>query len=173
MAVDAPSLFTEINANLGATIGANQYGPSIKRLAVGSLVQFTYQFAQQPNQDKTPLVILTDVNTRYLRGLNLHFLNFNAIKMILQKSGMNACNNVMFSYKNNIKSNEYIKTAFRRYKRIGVRRLKILDCDFILNAMSTVRAIDPQEIEAIRDSVKEQLSKTVQQSMPNMPQVEK
>jgi len=173
MANDAASLFTEINTNLGATIGANQFGPSVKRLATGSLVQFTYGFVKPgPSHDKTPLVIVTDVNAKFIRGINLHYLNYKEIKRILQKSGMNACGNPMFSYQNNIKSNEYIKTAFRRYKRIGVRRLKLLNCDFVLNVMNSVRAIDPQELEAIRDTIKEQLEKTVTQSMPDMPQVE-
>lgn len=173
MANDAASLFTEINSNLGETVRANQFGPSVKRLGTGSLVQFTYGFVKPgPSHDKTPLVIVTDINNQYIRGLNLHYLDFRLIKRILQKSGMNACGNPMFSYRNNIKQNIDIKTAFRRYKRIGVRRLKLLNCDFVLNVMGSVRAIDPQEVEAIREAIKEQLERTVKQSMPDMPQVE-
>lgn len=170
MAFDAASLFTEINASAGPTVRANQFGPSVKRLGKGSLVQFIYNFAK-PGHDQTPLVVLTDVMPNYFRGVNLHYLTFPAIKKILQRSGLNACNNQFFSY-SNIKTDGYIKTAFRMYKRVGVRRLKVMDCDFVLNALGAVRAIDPQEIEAIRSNIKEQLQKTVNQSIPNMPQVE-
>ena len=36
----------------------------------------------------------------------------------------------------------------------------------------SVRALDPQDLEAIRSSIKEQLAKTVNQNIPDMPQVE-
>ena len=170
MAETADQLFAEISGNLPTTVKANQFGPSIRDLRPGALVQFTYDLQGSRITDRTPLVILTDVNVKYFRGLNLHYLTFPAIKKVLQKSGLNACNNPFFNYKNNIKQDEYIKTAFRRYKRIGVRRLKILNCDFVLNVMGSVRAIDPQEIQAIADSIKEQMQRTVQQTMPNMPQ---
>lgn len=171
MAIDAASLFTEINTNVGPTVRANQYGPSVKRLGKGSLVQFTYGFAK-PSHDQTPLVIVTDILPSYLRGVNLHYLTFPAIKKILQRTGLNACNNQFFSY-SNIKTDGYIKTAFRMYKRIGIRRMKVMDCDFVLNALGAVRAIDPKEMEAIRSNIKEQLEKTVNQNVPNISQVEK
>ncbi len=172
MAAISDQLFSEISANLPASVRANQFGPSFRDVRPGALVQFTYGSGNERIHDRTPLVILTDVNNRYFRGLNLHYLTFPAIKKVLQKSGMNACNNPFFNYKNNIKQDEYIKTAFRRYKRVNVRRLKILNCDFVLNVMASVRAIDPQEIEAIAETIKEQMLRTVQQTMPNMPQVE-
>jgi len=131
MAETAQQLFAEISGNLPTTVRANQFGPSIRDLRPGALVQFTYDLQGSRITDRT-----------------------------------------FFNYKNNIKQDEYIKTAFRRYKRIGVRRLKILNCDFVLNVMGSVRAIDPQEIQAIADTIKEQMQRTVQQTMPNMPQVE-
>jgi hypothetical protein len=44
--------------------------------------------------------------------------------------------------------------------------MKIMDCNFILNVMGTVRAIDPQEVEAIRNTIRDQLSRTVNQNVP-------
>lgn len=150
-------------------VRANQYGPTFKPLGKGSLVQFTYDFAK-PGHDRTPLIVVTDIMPSYLRGINLHYLTFPVIKNILQASGMNACNNPNFSY-SNIKSDRYIISAFRQYKKVGIKRLKILDCNFILNVMGSVRAIDPQEVEAIRNTIREQLNRTVNQIVPAVREI--
>lgn len=133
---------------------ANQYGPSIKRISNGTLVTFQYSFAKN---DIYPLVILTRVTDKYFSGLNLHYLTFNDIKYILQRDKMNACN-PLFSYPT-VKPQKNLLKAFRRYKRIGIRTLKSLDCNLILNALGTARAIDPSEVEAIRENVKNQVAK--------------
>jgi len=135
-------------------IRANQYGPSVRTISNGSLVTFAYQFAKN---DVYPLVILTRVTTTYFSGLNLHYLSFNNIKEIFQRNQINACN-PLFNYQN-VKSRTNLLGAFRKYKRVGIRNLKKLDCDLILNALATPRAIDPQQVEAIRESVKDQISK--------------
>jgi len=171
MADDLSGLFAAVDKASGLGVAANQYGPSIKRLGKGALVQFTYGNAK-PGHDQNPLVILTDVGLKYFRGVNLHYLTFPVIRQMLQKTGLNFCNNPFLSYQTNIKSNEYIKKAFRVYKRSSCKRVKILDCNFILNAMGSVRALDPQDLEALRSSIKEQLAKTVNQNIPDMPQVE-
>lgn len=132
---------------------ANQYGPSVRTIANGSLVTFGYQFAKHDNY---PLVILTRVTNQYFSGLNLHYLTFNDIKLVLQKDRINACN-PMFGY-TNVKVYENLLGSFRKYKRVGVRNLKKLDCALILNALATPRSIDPEEVEAIRESVKSQIS---------------
>ena len=134
-------------------IRANQYGPSVRTITNGSLVTFGYQFAKN---DLYPLVILTRVTGKYFSGLNLHYLSFNTIKEVLQKNQMNACNPLFDYQKVKLKTN--LLGSFRRYKRVGIRNLKRLDCDLILNALATPRAIDPQQVEAIRQSVKEQIS---------------
>ena len=43
--------------------------------------------------------------------------------------------------------------------------MKIMDCNFILNVMGLVRGIDPQEVEAIRNAVRDQLDKTINQKI--------
>ena len=91
-----------------------------------------------------------------IRGVNLHYLTFNDIKKLLQPN----CNNTGFSY-NTLKQGEYIGLikAFRQYKRNGIRQIKVLDCAFLLNVLASVRAISPSEVEAIRQSVREQISR--------------
>lgn len=161
MAIDISKLFTNPQEAILKSIGGNKYGSSFKPLGKGSLVIFRYQLAK-PGHDQNPLVLITDVKPNYIRGVNLHYLTFPTIKLMLQKKGMNACNNPFFSY-SNIKQNKYIVSAFRQYKRIGIRQLKMMNCEYILNAMGTVRAIDPQELEAIRSDIQGQLNKIVNQ----------
>lgn len=165
MAIDISRLFSDPDAAIAQSLGNNlqpsSLRPFLKTMGKGSVVMFRYGLAK-PGHDQTPLVLLTDVLPQYLRGINLHYLTFPTIKNILQVKGMNACGNRFFSY-SNIKSNKYIVSAFRMYKRIGVQRLKTLDCEYILNAMGSVRALDPQELETIRSDIKGQLNRIVNQ----------
>jgi hypothetical protein len=131
----------------------------------GSLIIFNYTF-HKPGHDSYPLVIVTDIWQSYIRGVNLHYLTFPYIKRLLQPN----CNNPNFSY-TNIKSDEYITSAFRQYKRNGIRQIKKLDCAFLLNVLASVRSFDPNEVEAIRKSVREQISRiTNQQAAPTAEQ---
>jgi hypothetical protein len=150
---DYGSLFKDV---ISRSVGANQYGPSFKTVASGSLVTFQYMFAKN---DVYPLVILTYVSQNYIHGVNLHYLTFNQIKQVLQKDKLNGCRSG-FNYQN-VKPYKYIVEAYRTYKRGGVRGLKVLDCDLIIKSMNIARSIDPQESEAIRENIKEQISKLV------------
>jgi hypothetical protein len=143
---------------------ANQYGPSVKTVAKGSLVYFNYLFWIH---DPYPLVIISDIYPQYIRGLNLHYLTFPYIKNILQPN----CDSGNFSYKNIRNGNipyktEYIPKAFRTYKRSGIRSLKSLDCSFILNVLASTRGIDPAEVEHIRQVVQQQIKQQMQARQP-------
>jgi hypothetical protein len=142
------------------TVPANQYGPSTRLIGEGSLVNFNYLFWKH---DPYPLVIVTRIYKFYISGINLHYLTFPYIKNILQGN----CDNRGFSY-NNIKGDQYIVNAFRTYKRSGIKRLKTLDCAFILNVLASVRTIDPQEVEKLRQLVQEQLRRRAQPKAEEM-----
>ena len=60
-------LFQGVNAAKVLSERANQYGPTVKKLGPGSLVQFTYIFAQ-PGHDRTPLVLITRLMDKYIKG---------------------------------------------------------------------------------------------------------
>ena len=76
------------------------------------------------------------------------------------------CENPNFTYQY-IKNNNYIISAFRQYKRSGIENIKKLDCQFVVNTIGISRSFDPNEIEAIRKSVREQISRmTNQQAAP-------
>ena len=126
----------------------------------GSLVTFNYMF-HKPGHDPAPMVLITDIWANYIRGVNLHYLTFPVIKKLMFPApGRSVCDSPAFSYQY-IKGNGYITSAFRQYKRTGIERLRKLDCAFIVNAMSMSRSFDPNEIEAIRRSVREQIRRMV------------
>jgi hypothetical protein len=129
----------------------------LQNVKKGTLVSFNYIF-HKAGHDPFPNVIVTDVNPLYIRGLNIHYLTFPYIRKLLQAN----CSNTAFGY-GTIKGDKFLVSSFRQYKRNGIRRLKVLDCDFILNLLGTVRAISPNEVEAIRQTVNEQLSKMTNQ----------
>jgi hypothetical protein len=132
---------------------ARPMNPTVIR---GSLVTFNYMFFK-PGHDPMPLVLITDVWDKYIRGINLHYLTFPVIKKLMFPApGQSICDSPQFTYQY-IKGNEYIVSAFRQYKRNGIRSLKKLDCQMIINAMAITRSFDPNEIEAIRKSVREQI----------------
>lgn len=131
-----------------------------KAVMRGSLVTFNYMF-HKPGHDPAPMVLITDIWANYIRGVNLHYLTFPVIKKLMFPApGRSVCDSPAFSYQY-IKGNGYITSAFRQYKRTGIERLRKLDCAFIVNAMSMSRSFDPNEIEAIRRSVREQIRRMV------------
>lgn len=156
------SLFKDV---ISKSVGANQYGPSLKTVARGSLVTFQYMFAKN---DVYPLVILTYVSQNYIHGVNLHYLTFNQIKQVLQKDKLNGCR-PGFNYQN-VKPYKYIVESYRTYKRNGIKGLKILDCDLIVKSMTVARSLDPQESEAIRDNIKDQIGKLVNSTVKSVMQ---
>lgn len=126
----------------------------------GSLITFGYAF-HKPGHDAQPLVLVTDVWDRYIRGINLHYLTFPIIKKLMFPTpGNSICESPQFTYQY-IKGNEYIVSSFRQYKRNGIESLKKLNCEFIVNALAISRSFDPNEIEAIRKSVREQIRRMV------------
>ena len=128
----------------------------------GSLITFKYLW-HKPGHDPSPLVLVTDVNYKgaFVRGVNMHYLTFPVIKKLLYPApGHSVCDSPQFTYQY-IKGNEYIISSFRQYKRNGIVSLKKLNCEFIINALSISRSFDPNEIEAIRKSVREQIRRMV------------
>ena len=144
-------------------------------LTRGDLITFSYAF-HRPGHDPSPLVLVTDpdypvnvtvkpgslsMKSQYIRGINIHYLTFPVIKkLIFPNNQQSVCDNPNFTYQS-IKNNQYISSAFRQYKKRGIGSLKKLDCRFIVNAMAMSRSLDPNEIEAIRKSVRDQINRMV------------
>jgi hypothetical protein len=128
----------------------------------GNLITFNYTFWKK---DPYPLVIISPPRSNsemivrgkgMLWGVNLHYLTFHDIKILIQNA-----KNPVFSYANYIKNNKNIKDAYRSYKWSGVRQEKSLNTDFLLKVSNFVRNIDPAETEIIRKNVREQISKQI------------
>jgi hypothetical protein len=143
-------------------MGMNQYGPAVGTINKGSLVHFNYLFWIH---DPYPLVIVTDIFPQYIRGVNLHYLTFPYIRRLLQPN----CDNAGFSYYN-IKADQYIVNAFRTYKRSGVRTPKVFDCSFLLNILGSARALDPSDVDALRQLVQQQVRRRAQPRAEEMSQ---
>lgn len=124
----------------------------------GDLISFNYLF-HKVGHDPSPNVIITDVSSFYIRGINIHYLTFPYIKNLLQAN----CKNKSFNYKT-IKNDSMLVSSFRQYKKNGIRNLKKLDCDYILNLIGSIRAITPNEIESIRKTINDQLNKISQKT---------
>ena len=81
--------------------------------------------------------------------------------------GKNICDNQQMTYQY-IKGNGYIVSAFRQYKKAGIQSLKKLNCDFIMKAMTVSKSFNPNEIEAIRNNIREQINRLVNPSASNI-----
>ena len=136
------------------------------QMGKGSLVKFHYLF-HKPGHDPTPLVLITDPdykirgkNTEYVRGLNIHYLTFPTIKMMLDQR---MADNPTFSYQH-FKGNEYITSAFRQYKKEGIRGVSKVDTAFIVNLLASLRpsTISPNELEAMRQTIRQQINQELQ-----------
>lgn len=150
-----PNLFQTLEQCLRSNNALS--GPQSPVISKGSLVKFTYLYAK-PGHDQTPMVLITDIWRDYIRGLNLNYLTFPTIKGLLQQFG----ENTSFSYQN-IRGQNYIVSAFRQYKRPGIGGIQKLNSPFLLNALACSRSTDPNEVEAIRKTIRDQIRQQTQQ----------
>lgn len=122
-------------------------------LVGGTLVTFQYKFFKT---DPYPLVIITSVNQgQFIKGINLHYLTFSYIKTVLQTHA----GNTSFSW-NQVKLDTYLSNAFRHYKWAGIawQSFRTLDAQLIVKVANMVRSIDPNEVRAIKQSIREQIN---------------
>lgn len=141
-------------------IATNQHGPSVNRITRGSLISFHYpqSYAMIPNviHDPYPMVIITDIWPKYIRGVNLHYLTFPYVKKLLTTYAGNS-----FSYFN-IRNDRYMANAFRMYVRMGVHQPKRLDTDWLIGVLGSVRSFGPGELEQIRANIQKQIQARLQ-----------
>lgn len=141
-------------------VPSNQYGLSTKKITRGSLISFSYpqSWAVIPNviHDPAPMIIITDIWPRYVRGLNLHYLTFPYIKKILGTHG-----GKNFSYFH-VRPDRYMANAFRMYVRQGIRQPKKLDIDFLNTVLQSARSFAPGELEQIRAEIQRQIQQRLQ-----------
>lgn len=120
----------------------------------GSLVSFNYAFWKN---DPYPLLIVIENSPGKdkISGINLHYLTFRDIKDIIGRAGK-----MGFSYRS-VSAARPFRDAYRSYKRMGVRQMKVLDPSYLLGVMGMVRSYDPAEVQIIRRQVQEQIRQQI------------
>ena len=135
----------------------------------GGLITFNYSYWKS---DPYPLVIISPppkqpqitVGVGKLWGVNLHKFSMIEVSKIINDSRFPS-----FSYTTSIK-NTNLKDAYRCYKWSGIRQVKILNPEFLLNIISSIKSYDPAEHAIIRKNVQEQLK---QQMNPKSYEIDK
>lgn len=124
----------------------------------GSIITFSYTGQTRHRiHDPYPLVIVSDIFTDMIRGVNLHYLTLPYVRNLV---GTYANQN--FSYRF-ISGDAYIVGAFRSYKRNGISQLRMMDADFLRNLLTVVRALAPGEIEQMREQIRNLIQEQTQQ----------
>lgn len=143
---DLPQDFGKLTKRLGP-----------KTINKGSIISFKYDFFKH---DPYPTIVITKVTPKYISGLNIHILTFPNIKFLLGKGkrDINACENPAFNY-NLVKGKEYIIKAYRKYKKSGMRNVKIFDCDLFMTLIGAPRVVNPKEAKIIRTNISNQINK--------------
>lgn len=125
----------------------------------GSVITFAYTGqAGRAIHDPYPLVIVSGIYDKLLTGINCHYLTLPYIKSLVTANA----NNKNFSYAN-IRGDAYIVGAFRSYKRSGISQLKALNAGFLRSLLSVVRALDPGEIDQMREQIHQLLAEQYRQ----------
>lgn len=147
-----------------ATIARLFNATQTQRLIIGKgdIITFNY-VGQQRNykiHDPTPLAMVCAVDSELLKAINLHYLTLPYVRNIVSSYA----NNPNFSYRF-IGGDGYIVGAFRSYKRTGISNLKMLDANFLKNLLVAVRALDPGEIEQMREQVRAMIEQQAEQPL--------
>lgn len=143
----------------------NQTGLQTVRSAVtGSIARFNYAFAKT---DRNPVILIVKNEGPYIDGLNLHYIRAQPLMQLINPSGKNACGNRMFNWQNDIKPNMYIKEAYRRYKKIGVNSLQILNCEFLRRIIAASAKLNIQDLTAMRQNIDAQIMNEINMNASN------
>lgn len=124
----------------------------------GSVINFFYTGQRrQPIHDPYPLVLVSDIFTDAVRGVNLNLLDAPYVTSLIR-----TYLDTPFSYAN-IKNDNYIIDAFRTYKRGGISSLRMMDSNFLKGLAKVARSLDVNEIEQMRSQIESLIRQASQQ----------
>ena len=124
----------------------------------GSIINFFYiGQRRQAIHDPYPLLLVSDIFTDAIRGVNLNLLDAPYVTSLIK-----TYLDTPFSYAN-IKTDNYITNAFRTYKRNGISSLRMMDSDFLKGLAMVARSLDVNEIEQIRSQIETLIRQASQQ----------
>jgi hypothetical protein len=137
----------------------NPFQVKVPVVGNGSVIAFNYVGQTRHRiHDPYPLVIVAKITQDMLFAVNLHYLTLPYVRSIV----LAYANNPQFSFRF-ISNDAYISNAFRSYKRKGISDVRLLDIGFLKNLLTVVRALDPNEIEMMREQVHRQLMEQPEQ----------
>lgn len=158
---------------LGTLFKAIQYPtPSVatpKIVHKGSVVNFHYVGRRMGRiiHDPYPLILVSDIFSDAIRGLNLNYLTAFKVKEQLNKFLEKPFSYYMIKGDPYLAGNEDDSGAFRTYKRNGISQLRIMDNDFLRGIAAISRTLDPNELDQIRmqieDLIKYQINQPIAQ----------
>lgn len=143
---------------LGTLFRAMDYpSPTNKIVHKGTIVNFHYigQRPGHPITDPYPLVLISDIFSDAIRGVNLNYLTVPYVKKMIDMYLERPFNYSM------IKSDSYIvggksnPGAFRTYKRNGISQLRMMDSAFLRGVAAISRTLSPNELDQIRMQIEE------------------
>lgn len=125
----------------------------------GSIISFHYvgQRVGKMIHDPYPLLLVSDIYSDAIRGVNLNYLTVPYVKSMISKFLEKP-----FAYAL-IKGDNYVTGAFRTYKRTGISQLRIMDSDFLRGVAAVSRTLAPNELDQIRMQVEEMLKYQINQ----------
>jgi hypothetical protein len=164
MPISKSQLFLDIAFNSPKAI-KNQTGfQTIRGVTTGSIVRFNYSFAKE---DRNPVVLIVRNNGPYYEGLNLHYIRAQPLMQLISPTGKNACGNKLFNWAADIKPNQYINKSYRKYKKIGVTNLQVLNCDFLRRIIAASAKLNIQDLTALRTNIEQQINQEVNTNVSN------
>ena len=62
----------------------------------------------------------------------------------------------------------YIKKSFRIYKKVGIRNLRVLDCNYLKKVLAASKQLNLQDLTALRSNIEAQLNTAINQPAESM-----
>ena len=135
--------------NLWQTVRWPAPATAPKVVRQGTIISFHYTGQRRGKviHDPYPLVLVANIYSNAIRGVNLNYLTVPYIKAMI--------NNFLdkpFNYQL-IKNDTYIVGAFRTYKSNGISQLRMMDSDFLRGIATLSRTMDVNELDQIRAQI--------------------
>lgn len=146
---------------LGSLFKAIEYPtpavPTAKIVHKGSIVNFHYmgQRTGKMIHDPYPLVLVSDIFSDSIRGVNLNYLTVPYVKSMIERFLDKPFSYTMVKGDSYIVGGQSNPGAFRTYKRNGISQLRMLDSNFLRGIAAISRTLDPNELDQIRAQIEE------------------
>jgi hypothetical protein len=162
----------EIN-KLGGLFKAIEYPtpaiPTPKIVHKGSIISFHYvsQRVGQMIHDPYPLVLVSDIFSNAIRGVNLNYLTVPYVKNMINRYLDKPVNYAILKAQEGayVVGSKDDPGAFRTYKRSGISQLRMMDSQFLIGIATVARTLAPNELDQIRMQIEELIKYQLNQPM--------